>query len=669
MAVTWTLVFEDTFSGTVLDSAKWVPQFPWGTISSNTPDMIYKTSNVTVASGTCKIDVKRENTTVNGTTYHYSSGIITSSAHWELGETEADYKYLFTYGAAEISMKVPVDNGVEPAFWLLRPQGVWPPEIDVMEGLDWTNKRNVALHYHYDDGVNDQDSGANYSIPTSTSDMTGTFHTYRVEWLPSSIRWFIDGVEARSAFVGSYVSNWPMYLLANVQVGLVGNPATATMPASANIDYIRVYSGTPTTAFRPAQCSSAVDAAVTYASTLYNLPRYWMYAICQRESSFQEDAVNQSNGGVGLTQLTGEKDNGSIYPMGLSTPDNNHLQWTYDKGFGTFGVWLNMDQVTPLASASSWAEPTAQMKRFATVFAVRWYQRLKRTYPTESTTQLLSRAAFQWNHGIFSQYNANDSYLVQYNQYMAEFQPACEANDGLWNGSPDIFTGSGTAPPGTGSSGGGGTSSPTWVTPRTWADGEVVTVGYFNTHIRDNVRYLQQTGLMKREGGVTTESSTTSTVNVDVVTVSGLSIPPDKPIVLMVQFRKVVPAVASRSAGIGWSMNGTIIGEVHLSYGGRQGLGALEGTVAVTTQAGLSITWVGPRVPSSGTTYLRTAFTNVLATDPTGTGNTLQSRFPVDDLNMPTNTTTAITIRGRVESSDASTLYVSQVHIYTVGNL
>lgn len=411
-------------------------------------------------------------------------------------------------------------------------------------------------------------------------------------------------------------------------------------------------------AFRPPQCSSFVDTSVTSAATFYNLPRYFLYSLIQRESSFQLLALNSDDPpGYGLTQLTGVWYSGTPYPMNLSAPDNSNLEWTYDMGFGSFGVWLQMSEVSTITSIYS---ADQNLARFATDFGVRWYQRLKNTYSTEGTTNLLKRLAQNWKRGLFATYDPNHFYMTQFNQYMADWQGPCEADDGTWSGTPTM-SGGGTGtvvppppPPG------GQPPSTTWTAPRTWADGEVVTSSLFNVHIRGNLEHLYHTSGMRFEGGVFTGLSTTSTAGVDVQTISGLTIPDERPIMMLVQFRKTTAGGSLLTAGAGLKVNGTIVSEAPNNTTSSLGLGAMTDTS--TSESCLSQIWVGPRL----TNHQRNAYGEMVITDPSGTGKIRQRLRPTESANWPTGTTTSIAIRGKTQSLSA-TLFVSYVYIYSIG--
>jgi beta-glucanase (GH16 family) len=242
----WKLLFSDDFDGAALDSTKWAPCFPWGTKdgcgSATTPELWYLPQNVIVSGGTVKLRAQRQNVTgTDGKTYKYTSGIITTS---KLYDEETPYRFLFQNGYVEMRAKVPQGKGLWAAFWMLPPEGQWPPEIDVMEILGHDTD-TVHMHYHYEDEYGrHRSSGGKWTGP----DFADNWHTYAVSWEPGSIRWFVDGVERRTAFTDTrYIAAERMYLLLNLQVGgsWPGSPdSTTPFPSDYEIDYVRVWQRT-----------------------------------------------------------------------------------------------------------------------------------------------------------------------------------------------------------------------------------------------------------------------------------------------------------------------------------------------------------------------------------------------------------------------------------------
>jgi beta-glucanase (GH16 family) len=161
------------------------------------------------------------------------------------------------YGRFEARIKIPQGNGTWPAFWMLGdnyPATEWPysGEIDIMEIIGREpNKVHGTLHgpgYSGCCGLSN-----NYTLPSGS--FYSDFHIFSVEWEPGIIRWYVDGINYSTRTpadmpAGSvWVYEHPFYMLLNFAVGgnWPGSPDASTVwPQKMLIDYVRVYSFTPT---------------------------------------------------------------------------------------------------------------------------------------------------------------------------------------------------------------------------------------------------------------------------------------------------------------------------------------------------------------------------------------------------------------------------------------
>jgi glycosyltransferase involved in cell wall biosynthesis len=156
------------------------------------------------------------------------------------------------YGVFEIRTKVPAGRGLWPAFWLNPEDGIWPPEIDVLEVVD-NGRDTTRRSFHFLHGV-----GAPKQNPPASRlngdhayepglDYAGGFHVFAVEWTPERVRHIVDGVT-----VVDRAFRWlhddgkdagPAHVLVNLAVGgnWPGPPEPRSLPARLLIEYIRVW--------------------------------------------------------------------------------------------------------------------------------------------------------------------------------------------------------------------------------------------------------------------------------------------------------------------------------------------------------------------------------------------------------------------------------------------
>lgn len=160
------------------------------------------------------------------------------------------------YGRFEARIRLPIGQGIWPAFWLLGSDLTtvgWPQcgEIDIMEYRGQEPDRvHGSLH-----GPGYSGGGA-LSSPFQLSGATFAqdFHIFSVEWSPSRITWRVDGTAYKTVTPAdlpsgaSWVFDHPFDIILNVAVGgnYVGAPdATTTFPQTMLIDWVRVYEMTP----------------------------------------------------------------------------------------------------------------------------------------------------------------------------------------------------------------------------------------------------------------------------------------------------------------------------------------------------------------------------------------------------------------------------------------
>jgi beta-glucanase (GH16 family) len=214
------LVFDNEFSGSSLDTAKWNTCYRTGTCTNagNHEQEWYYPSQCQVSGGELHLVAQQQ----PNSTYPYKSCLVTT-----------DNKFDFTYGFVQIRAQMPAGQSLWPALWLVPRNNSWPPEIDIMEMLGQAT-HTLVVTYH----------APNYQTPQDNyygADLTG-WHTYGLAWSPGVLTWYLDGQEVFQTT--DDVTAKSMYLIINLAVGGTwpGMASSAT-PASAsmNVDYVRVW--------------------------------------------------------------------------------------------------------------------------------------------------------------------------------------------------------------------------------------------------------------------------------------------------------------------------------------------------------------------------------------------------------------------------------------------
>ncbi len=167
-------------------------------------------------------------------------------------------KHLFapTYGRFEARIKLPVGQGIWPAFWLLGADVDtvgWPAcgEIDIME---YRGHEPRVLHgsLHGPGFSGDNDLTRRYVLPDGGFNLG--FHVFALEWNEQAITWFVDGKPYQTVTPADipqgadWVYDHPFFIILNVAVGghWAGDPDAATVfPQAMLVDYVRVYGAKP----------------------------------------------------------------------------------------------------------------------------------------------------------------------------------------------------------------------------------------------------------------------------------------------------------------------------------------------------------------------------------------------------------------------------------------
>ena len=228
------LVWEENFKGSTLNEKSWnfelgngCPNCGWG----NNERQLYTKQNHTIAKNQLTLTAKKEGD-------KYTSTRITTKGKKE-----------FQYGRFEARAKLPVGQGVWPAFWMLGSnisEVGWPKcgEIDILEYVGKEpNMVFTSLHT--------QDSHGNTinTKKTRFDTIEEGFHVYAMEWTKDKIDFFVDDTlvytfqpENKTEAIWPY--NQPFYIIVNMAIGgNFGGPEVddTVLPQNFIIDYIKVY--------------------------------------------------------------------------------------------------------------------------------------------------------------------------------------------------------------------------------------------------------------------------------------------------------------------------------------------------------------------------------------------------------------------------------------------
>jgi hypothetical protein len=237
------LVFDDEFQGSTLNASNWTQGWFPATPSSlsnfgSSEQAAFGPTQVVVSNGLSLNAISQTNV-VNGVTYNFLSGLITSTGPPNYGSA-TPWLQQFTYGYFEAKLTNP-ETGSSiynwPAWWLNSLNNPTTGEIDIMEGLgQGSGGAGIACStFHYASGFSQTCPPGNY----------GGTHIFAAWWTPSTITWYYDNVQVGQ--VTSNVTSSPMYMVLNYAMENPGPGGPSVVPNTMSVLAVHVFQtgGTP----------------------------------------------------------------------------------------------------------------------------------------------------------------------------------------------------------------------------------------------------------------------------------------------------------------------------------------------------------------------------------------------------------------------------------------
>jgi beta-glucanase (GH16 family) len=219
----------------------------------------YQRENAYVEDGHLVIEGRREEVS----NPHYDP----DSDHWRNERRRARYTsasltardaFAFQYGRVEVRARIEAEPGLWPAIWTVGLRHGWPEggEIDIMEYYEDSILANVCWADPEGAPAWDtvQKSLSWVREQTGEDDWASSFHVWRMEWTPETIRLYVDDVLLNTYDVSRATTEsgfnplrQPHLLKLNLAIGGTkgGDPSQTDFPARYRIDYVRVYQTAP----------------------------------------------------------------------------------------------------------------------------------------------------------------------------------------------------------------------------------------------------------------------------------------------------------------------------------------------------------------------------------------------------------------------------------------
>ncbi|WP_343555527.1 family 43 glycosylhydrolase [Sphingobacterium sp.] len=246
------LVWSDEFNYTgALDTNKWSYELGF---KRNREEQWYQRDNAYCRNGLLIIEAKKEQ--------RDHPGFLKGSKDWITSRKNIKYtsasintlgKQSWQYGIFEIRARIPVGEGLWPAFWTLGTSKEWPSngEIDIMEYYRGSILANIAT------GTDQRWKAHWFGKIKAVKDLGGKawaeqFHIWRMVWDEEAVALYVDDIEMIRVSMDQLVNRdgtgfnpftQPHYLLLNLALGGIngGKIDPNLLPAKYEIDYVRVY--------------------------------------------------------------------------------------------------------------------------------------------------------------------------------------------------------------------------------------------------------------------------------------------------------------------------------------------------------------------------------------------------------------------------------------------
>lgn len=229
----WSMTFNDEFSGPKVDTKAWLTRYYWGDKMlkdsyslSQDKHFVTDGDNLNVENGRLHIVTRKE--AVKGKSWDPRFGFVSRDFAYTSGLINTAKSFQQKYGVFRAKLRINSDKDLQNAFWMVGKTIV--PHIDIMKA-----SKKLSIGHAWGDPQNVK-SIRQYKNSRGRNKFTNDFFIFSLEWKPGKLVWTINGLEIASTSSG--VPDEEMYIA--FSAGLQSE-VNGILPAHMEIDWVRCY--------------------------------------------------------------------------------------------------------------------------------------------------------------------------------------------------------------------------------------------------------------------------------------------------------------------------------------------------------------------------------------------------------------------------------------------
>jgi beta-glucanase (GH16 family) len=230
----WKLTFEDDFTGSSMDSSKWMTNYFWGEVLlkdtyalPGDKHFYTKGQNIEVSDSVLKIITRQEK--ANGKVWNPTLGFMPQEFDYTSGLISTANSFRQKYGKIRVKARM-ASAPVRQAIWMVAER--------ILPHVDIAKLEKGKLNYGNFWGNITEKGGVQKKLSKKGGGkFTSDFFIYSLEWTPEQLVWSINDKPVLTQTQG--VPQEPMYLVlsAGVSNGLSGGQ----LPANMEVDWVKIY--------------------------------------------------------------------------------------------------------------------------------------------------------------------------------------------------------------------------------------------------------------------------------------------------------------------------------------------------------------------------------------------------------------------------------------------